>query len=76
MHVKFSSRLTKLFIATGIFFLLILFTLTLSDYLSRGWMTAGSAKVTIRHETHEGRETREKDGTHERDQGRGERLRS
>jgi cytochrome c oxidase subunit 4 len=40
MHAKFSSRLTKLFIATGFFFLLILFTLTLTDYLSRGWMTA------------------------------------
>ena len=40
MHVKFSSRLTKLFIATGFFFLLILFTLTLTDYVSRGWMTA------------------------------------
>jgi cytochrome c oxidase subunit 4 len=40
MHVKFSSRLTKLFIATGFFFLLILFTLTLSDYVSRGWLTA------------------------------------
>jgi cytochrome c oxidase subunit IV len=40
MHVKFSSRLTKLFIASGFFFLLILFTLTLTDYVSRGWMTA------------------------------------
>jgi len=40
MHAKFSSRLTKLFIATGFFFLLILFTLTLTDYLSRGWLTA------------------------------------
>jgi cytochrome c oxidase subunit 4 len=40
MHVKFSSRLTKLFVASGIFFLLVLFTLTLTDYVSRGWMTA------------------------------------
>jgi cytochrome c oxidase subunit 4 len=40
MHVKFSSRLTKLFIVSGVFFLLVLFTLTLTDYLSRGWMTA------------------------------------
>ena len=39
MHLKYSSRLTKLFIATGLFFLLVLFTLTLTDYLSRGWMT-------------------------------------
>ena len=40
MHVKFSSRLTKLFVASGFFFLLILFTLTLTDYVSRGWLTA------------------------------------
>jgi cytochrome c oxidase subunit IV len=40
MHVKYSSRLTKLIIGTGFFFLLVLFTLTLTDYLSRGWLTA------------------------------------
>ena len=40
MHAKYSSRLTKLFIVTGFFFLAILFTLTLTDYLSRGWLTA------------------------------------
>jgi cytochrome c oxidase subunit 4 len=39
MHVKESSRLTKLVIATGFFFLIVLFTLTLTDYLSRGWLT-------------------------------------
>lgn len=39
MHVKESSRLTKLIIGTGFFFLLVLFTLTLTDYLSRGWST-------------------------------------
>ena len=39
MHVKYSSRLTKLIVATGLFFLGILFTLTLTDYLSRGWLT-------------------------------------
>ena len=40
MHVKESSRLTKLVIATGFFFLLVLFSLTMTDYLSRGWSTA------------------------------------
>ncbi|MBI4888194.1 MAG: cytochrome C oxidase subunit IV family protein [Acidobacteria bacterium] len=40
MHVKYSSRLTKLICGTAFFFLLILFGLTLSDYLSRGWFTA------------------------------------
>jgi cytochrome c oxidase subunit IV len=39
MHVKYSSRLTKLILATGFFFLMVLFTLTLTDYLTRGWLT-------------------------------------
>ncbi len=42
MHVLYSSRLTKLIIVTGFFFLGILFVLTLSDYLARGWLTAPS----------------------------------
>jgi cytochrome c oxidase subunit 4 len=45
MHVKYSSRLTKLICGTAFFFLLILFGLTMTDYLSRGWFTSprGSA---------------------------------
>jgi cytochrome c oxidase subunit 4 len=39
MHVKYSSRLTKLIIGGGLFFLGVLFALTLTDYLSRGWQT-------------------------------------
>ena len=39
MHVKDSSRLTKLIVGSGFFFLIVLFTLTLTDYLSRGWQT-------------------------------------
>ena len=39
MHAKYSSRLTKLFVGMSFFFLLILFTLTLTDYLSRGLKT-------------------------------------
>lgn len=46
MHVKFSSRLTKLFVASGFFFLLILFTLTLTDYVSRGWLTAPPSEAS------------------------------
>ena len=38
MHVKASSRLVKLFAAAGLLWLAILFTLTLSDYLSRIWV--------------------------------------
>ncbi|MBI2827654.1 MAG: cytochrome C oxidase subunit IV family protein [Acidobacteria bacterium] len=40
MHLKYSSRLTKLICGTAFFFLVILFGLTLSDYLSRGWAAA------------------------------------
>lgn len=40
MHVKYSSRLTKLICGTSFFFLIILFGLTLTDYLSRGWFVA------------------------------------
>jgi cytochrome c oxidase subunit 4 len=37
MHVKYSSRLTKLTVVSGFFFLAILLLLTLVDYMSRGW---------------------------------------
>ena len=46
MHVKESSRLTKLIIGTGFFFLLVLFALTLTDYLSRGWSTMPSTAAS------------------------------
>jgi cytochrome c oxidase subunit 4 len=37
MHVKYSSHLTKLTVATGLFFLVILLTETMMDYASRGF---------------------------------------
>jgi cytochrome c oxidase subunit IV len=37
MHVKDSSRLTKLVVAGGIFWLCILLTLTMTDFLTRIW---------------------------------------
>ena len=36
MHVKYSSRLTKLIVATSLFFLLILIGETMMDYATRG----------------------------------------
>ena len=39
MHVKYSSQLTKMIIGSGLFFLLVMFSLTMTDYLSRGWLT-------------------------------------
>ena len=38
MHVKYSSRLTWAVIIGAIFFLGILFALTMNDYLTRGWI--------------------------------------
>ncbi|MBI2186800.1 MAG: cytochrome C oxidase subunit IV family protein [Acidobacteria bacterium] len=46
MHLKYSSRLTKLICGSAFFFLLVLFGLTLSDYLSRGWSTAPGGFTT------------------------------
>jgi len=38
MHVRWSTRLTWVVVASGVFWLLIMFTLTMTDYLSRGWV--------------------------------------
>lgn len=37
MHVFFQSKLVKMTVAAGFFTFLILITMTLSDYISRGW---------------------------------------
>ena len=37
MHVKYSSKLVKLLVASTFFFLASLFGLTMTDYLSRGF---------------------------------------
>jgi cytochrome c oxidase subunit 4 len=39
MHVRWSSRLTWVVAASGFFWLLIMFTFTLADYMSRGWVS-------------------------------------
>ena len=38
MHVRWSSRLTWVVVASGFFWLLILFGLGMTDYISRGWV--------------------------------------
>ena len=38
MHVRWSTRLTWVVVCSGFFWLLILFGLTMTDYLSRGWV--------------------------------------
>ena len=42
MHVRQSTSLTRLFIGAGFLWLSILIVFTLSDYLSRGWLPAGT----------------------------------
>jgi cytochrome c oxidase subunit 4 len=37
MHVRYSSKLTMVTVGAGFFWLLILITLSLLDYLSRNW---------------------------------------
>lgn len=38
MHVKYSPRLTKLVVIAGLFWLVILFTMTETDLLTRHWI--------------------------------------
>ena len=38
MHVRWSSRLTWVIAASGFFWLIIMFTLTMQDYMTRGWV--------------------------------------
>ncbi|MDR3746970.1 MAG: cytochrome C oxidase subunit IV family protein [Acidobacteriota bacterium] len=39
MHLRYSTKLTMVTVVASIFFLFILFGLTMTDYLSRGWLT-------------------------------------
>jgi cytochrome c oxidase subunit 4 len=38
MHVLYSSRLSWVWVGAGFFWLVIMFALTFSDYLTRGWL--------------------------------------
>jgi cytochrome c oxidase subunit 4 len=38
MHVKYASRLTKIFVCAAFLWLAILFALTFADYLTRDWL--------------------------------------
>ena len=38
MHVRYSSQLTKIFVASGFIWLVILLVLTMSDFWSREWI--------------------------------------
>ena len=38
MHVRWGTRLTWVVAGSGFFWLLILFSITMADYMSRGWI--------------------------------------
>jgi cytochrome c oxidase subunit IV len=42
MHVRYSSKLTWVFVVAGLVWLIILFALTLSDYMTRSWVPIAS----------------------------------
>ena len=46
MHVKYSTRLVKLTVIAGLYWMGILFALTLGDYLTRAWGTFGQ-QITL-----------------------------
>ena len=39
MHLRYSSRLVWVIVASALFWMAILFALTLSDYFTRGWLS-------------------------------------
>ena len=56
MHVRYSVRLTWVFVAAGLLWLAILIAITVGDYVGRGWeenpagwtsATAGAARAPI-----------------------------
>ena len=55
MHVKYSSRMTKMVVGMAIFFLMCMLCLTMTDYATREWLAApggttlaGTAKTITR----------------------------
>ena len=45
MHVKYASRLTKIFVCAAFLWLAILFALTFADYVTRGWLPQSAGWV-------------------------------
>ena len=41
MHVRYSGRLTWVFVFAAIFWLLIMIAITMGDYVSRDWLPGG-----------------------------------
>jgi cytochrome c oxidase subunit 4 len=49
MHVRYSSRLIWVIVASMFFWLLILLLLTLTDYTSRDWFSSGAGGILGGH---------------------------
>lgn len=41
MHVRYSARLIWVILASALFWMAIMFSLTLADYATRGWLSIG-----------------------------------
>ena len=41
MHLKYSTKLTMVTVIAALFWLFIMFSLTLTDYMTRHWLTSG-----------------------------------
>ena len=57
MHVKYSSRMTKMVVGLAVFFLLVMLGLTMTDYATRDWFASprgSSGAGTSQTITHEG----------------------
>src|SRR5580704_7975560 len=39
MHLRYSTKLTMITVVASLFFLLIMFSLSMTDYLTRSWLT-------------------------------------
>jgi cytochrome c oxidase subunit 4 len=39
MHVRYGDHIVKVFVAAGFLFLLIMLSITMSDYMTRGWIS-------------------------------------
>jgi cytochrome c oxidase subunit 4 len=38
MHVKYSGHMVKVYVVAGVLFVIIMIGITLSDYMTRGWI--------------------------------------
>lgn len=47
MQVKYKTRLTYVFVCAGLFWLGIMFTLTMGDYMTRSWLPHPTAWINL-----------------------------